>query len=281
LGNGERDSTLDHNTPTVQSGSHSRGRSLDKLAPSAIRSWPLCRNRTSVRRTLCAVAAEPDRGLARDRPVSRKKHLLIKVVVLAQNPARLARRSKPVAGVEAMAMQRLNRIALRMIAMAALAQAMGACSSDLSLNNVTLVPKPETLLRKPDWANFSGGKNDFELRPVTAADLVGPEGQCGSGPQAAGVADPTGAGATPPVAGGMSLQMTECDVVRRAGPVEKIDFGANDRGERAVTLTYLRGSWPGVYRFVGGRLVSIERAPGPPPAPAKPQKATTKKPAGT
>jgi hypothetical protein len=69
-------------------------------------------------------------------------------------------------------MQRLNQIVLRMIAMAVLACAMAACSSDLSLNNVTLVPKPETLLRKPDWATFSGGKSDFALRPVTAADLV-------------------------------------------------------------------------------------------------------------
>jgi len=172
-------------------------------------------------------------------------------------------------------MQRLNQIVLRMIAMATLACAVAACSSDLSLTGVTLVPKPETLLRKPDWATFSGGKND-ELRPVTAADLVGAEGQCDSGGQAA--ADPTAAGGS--AAGGIALQMTECDVVRRAGPVEKIDIGS-ERGERAVTLTYLRGPWPGIYRFTGGRLVSIERAPGPPPAPAKAPKASTKKPAGT
>jgi len=175
-------------------------------------------------------------------------------------------------------MQRLNQIVLRVIAMATLACAMAACSSDLSLNGVTLVPKPETLLRKPDWATFSGGKSDFELRPVTAADLVSAEGQCDSGAGQA-AADPTAAGGT--VAGGIALQMTECDVVRRAGPVEKIDIGSGERGERAVTLTYLRGPWPGIYRFTGGRLVSIERAPGPPPAPAKAPKASTKKPAGT
>jgi hypothetical protein len=205
---------------------------------------------------------------------------LIKVMVLTQNLGRWARRSRPVVGVRAVAMQRPNQIVVRTIAMAALAYAMAACSSDLGLNNVTLVPKPETLLRKPDWATFSGGKNDFALRAVTAADLVGAEGQCRSGPEQA-AADPTAAGAAPSVAGGIALQMTECDVVRRAGPVEKIDFGSDDRGERAVTLTYLRGPWPGVYRFAGGRLVSIERAPAPPPAPAKPQKAPAKKPAGT
>jgi hypothetical protein len=171
-------------------------------------------------------------------------------------------------------MQRLNQIGLRAIALGAFCSALAACSSDLSLNNLTLVPKPETLLRKPDWATFSGGKSEFALRPVTAADLVNAAGQCaGEGEQAA-------AGAAP-VAGGIALQMTECDVVRRAGAVDNIDFGSDDRGERIVTLTYLRGPLPGTYRFAGGRLVSIERAPAPPPAPAKSQKAPAKKPAGT
>lgn len=172
------------------------------------------------------------------------------------------------------------------VALAVLAVMLGACSSDLSLNNVTLVPKPETMLRKPDWATFSGGKSNFELRPITAADLVGPDGQCAAGPEQ-GFVESAAAGAAPaaaPVTGGIALQMTECDVVRRAGPVEKVDFGVNDRGERAVVLTYTRGSWPGVYNFIGGRLASIERVPGPPPAapaPAKSQKATPKKPTGT
>ena len=155
-----------------------------------------------------------------------------------------------------------------MIAMATLGAAVAACSTDLGLNNVTL-PKPETLLRK----------HDFTLRLVTAADLVNAAGQCSSESAQAG-SDPT-VGAAPAVAGGIALQMTECDVVRRAGPVEKIDFASDERGERIVTLTYLRGPSPGIYRFEGGRLVSIERAPTPPPAPAKSQKAPAKKPAGT
>ena len=76
--------------------------------------------------------------------------------------------------------------------------------------------------------------------------------------------------------------MTECEVVRRAGPVEKVDLAANERGERSVVLTYLRGPAPGIYRFTAGRLSSIERAPEAAPAPEKPRKATNaKKPAGT
>lgn len=179
-------------------------------------------------------------------------------------------------------MRRVNEMALRITAMAALALAVGACSSDLSLNNLTLAPKPETLLRKPDWATFSAGKNDFLLRPITPADLVSAEGQCAAAPgQAAGFADPATAGSAPPATGGIALQMTECDVVRRAGAVEQIDLSVDDRGDRTVVLTYIRGPLPGVYRFSGGRLVSMERAPAAPPAPAKSQKAITKKPAGT
>ena len=213
-------------------------------------------------------------------PGKRQKALLIKAMVLTQNPARRARRARS-REFGALAMQRSNRIVVRAMAMAALVQALGACSSDLSLNNLTLVPKPDTLMRKPDWATFSAGKNDFTLRPLTSADFVNQDGQCaGAAEQARGSGDQAGAEGAAPV-GGIALQMTECEVVRRAGPVEKIDISADERGERTVVLSYLRGSAAGVYRFVGGRLVSIERAPGPPPAPAKSQKSTAKKPAGT
>jgi hypothetical protein len=164
-------------------------------------------------------------------------------------------------------MRRLDRIALCPVAFFVLAFVLGACSADLSLNNVTLTPKPDTLARKQEWAtpNFD--------RPITSADLIGADGQC-SGPP------PGSADANAPVAGGIALQMTECDVVRRAGPVETIESGVNARGERSVVLTYVRGPWPGIYRFASGRLVSIEKAPAPPPAPEKAQKGA-RKPAGT
>jgi len=204
---------------------------------------------------------------------------LIKIMVLTQNPVRRARRARS-REFGALAMQRSNRMVLRALAMAALVQALAACSSDLSLNNLTLVPKPETLMRKPDWATFSAGKNDSSLRPLTSADFVNQDGQCAAAAEQARGSDQAGAEGAAPI-GGIALQMTECDVVRRAGAVDKIDFGSDDRGERLVTLTYLRGPLPGIYRFSGGRLVAIERAPAPPPAPAKSQKAPAKKPAGT
>jgi hypothetical protein len=58
--------------------------------------------------------------------------------------------------------------------------------------------------------------------------------------------------------------------VHRAGGPDGIEFGS-EGGERAVVLTYTRGARPGIYRFGGGRLYSIERAPEPAGA-ATPQK---------
>ncbi len=90
-------------------------------------------------------------------------------------------------------MRRIDHARVRAVALAAMALLAGACSTNLSLDNVTLSPNPEKLARKPDWATFSGGKRDFELRPITAADLIDPEGQCAApaSEQASGPADST------------------------------------------------------------------------------------------
>jgi hypothetical protein len=152
-------------------------------------------------------------------------------------------------------------------------------------------------------------------RPVTAEDLVGPDGNCGFGapatseaqaqpaPAAAAAAPeapppPPGRAASgertsnqalyftagPPAAGGpaaraappevrqgargIGLEMSECDVVRFAGPPGNVQISANERGERIVTLTYLSGERPGIYNFVSGRLKTMERV-AEPQAPAK------------
>src|SRR5260370_37637839 len=86
------------------------------------------------------------------------------------------------AGVTRLARQRINRISLCAAALIALASALGACSADLSLNNLTLAPKPEPLPRKPAGSAQTWGRAGFD-RPVTAAGLVGAAVQCsGAGP---------------------------------------------------------------------------------------------------
>lgn len=89
-----------------------------------------------------------------------------------------------------------------------------------------------------------------------------------------------GAQPGPTVSGGIALAMTECDVAQRAGFPGNVEIGSEAGGERSVVLTYRQGPWPGIYRFRGGRLVSIERvevveAPKP-KKPAKPARPSTK-----
>jgi hypothetical protein len=68
-----------------------------------------------------------------------------------------------------------------------------------------------------------------------------------------------------PASGGVSLEMTECDVARRAGPPDKVEVSPSPGGERFLTLSYLRGPGPRIYHFASGRLVSIENLPAPAP----------------
>jgi hypothetical protein len=149
---------------------------------------------------------------------------------------------------------------LHVIALAGLALPMAACSTDVSSFNI--LPKLGTF----ESLTVATAPTNTELRPVTPADLVDPQGRCaGVGQDAAG-------------RGGIALEMTECEVVGRAGAPENIELGTTDRGERSVTLTYKSGPRPGIYRFAGGRLYAIERAEEPPPEPPKPKKPPAKKP---
>jgi len=203
------------------------------------------------------------------------------------------------------------------LAVAALAVALGACSTDLSSFSVTdLNPlKGNDPLRQADYNYFYKG-GQVTTGPVTAADLVGPDGRCAFAPapaassfpepvaapvpaQAPPAADPINPGsnralyftagpeANPRAAGatagglppevrngpsGISLSMTECQVVAVAGYTDRVEIGGNARGERETTLTYLSGERPGIYRFRGGRLVSMERV-AEAPQPKKPQRA--------
>jgi hypothetical protein len=168
-------------------------------------------------------------------------------------------------------MQSSSRTLLGALALAALGPVIAGCSGD-GLSGINVIPKTSEVMR-PDWLSYSGGKEEFSLRPTGPADLVGPEGQCSGAAEPDPNAEP---GTLPtPNQGGISLQMTECEVVRRAGTPERVEFGSTQGGERSVVLTYSRGVRPGIYRFAGGRLVSIERGPEP-AAPAR-QKAAPKK----
>jgi hypothetical protein len=143
------------------------------------------------------------------------------------------------------------------------------------------IPEMETF-RAPDSTNLFRrlsvtSYNEKTLPPVTAADLVDAGGNCAANyvppsGEASGAGDVTLKDAgVPLIPAAVGLEMTECDVVKRAGIADKVEIGANDRRERTATLTYLRGDRPGVYNFTDGRLKSMEMVdvPAPPSKTAK------------
>ena len=73
----------------------------------------------------------------------------------------------------------------------------------------------------------------------------------------------------------IALEMSECDVVKRAGIAEKVEIGTNERRERTATLTYFKGQRPGIYHFTAGRL-AVDGARARAGASAKPAKKPAK-----
>lgn len=136
-----------------------------------------------------------------------------------------------------------------------------------------------------DWHGRNGGYTYSELqestnsrRPVTANDLVNANGGCppAPAPAAAAPSPATAAmpGAAPPAAAapsllgeGISLGMTECEVVYRAGAASSVQIGNNANGDRTAVLTYNSGPRPGIYRFERGRLMDIDRVAAAAEAP--------------
>jgi hypothetical protein len=207
---------------------------------------------------------------------------------------------------------------------AMLAIALGACSSDtLSIADFNPL-KGSDPLRTADYNYFyrrdstgvgtvtaadligPDGRCAFDAMPATApypptpgaapapeaaSEPINPRSNSvlyfTAGPQAntqAGL--PQNPGVPPEVRNGprgVALAMTECQVVQLAGYTDRVEIGA-EGGRRSVTLTYMSGARPGIYRFMNGRLVSMERIEGlpepkkPKPAPRKTKTAKSKQP---
>ena len=170
-------------------------------------------------------------------------------------------------------MNDLGRNGMRGLALpvAMVALTLGACGS---MDRVPeLMPKASDFsLTGFEWNPYSKASmsvpSTFQRPPVTAADYVSADGSCA---EAAAAAESS---SEPKVAGAVALQMTECAVVRMLGAPEKVDIGANARGERLTKLFYSRGERPGLYSFTAGQLTEIERVAEP--SPAKPQKPAPK-----
>jgi hypothetical protein len=160
----------------------------------------------------------------------------------------------------------------RAAAVAVLACNVAACSSIWNS-----MPDPGEF-RLPDRSAFvPTTTNNFGLpisptTPVTTADLVNAQGQCPAPPAASSTR-------------GVSLDMTECQVVNTLGQPQSVDYASASAGldQRRLTMTYTTGERPGVYQFTAGRLSSIERGneqvPPPPAAAKKPARKPKQQPA--
>ncbi|MBX6426025.1 MAG: hypothetical protein IRZ09_08910 [Variibacter sp.] len=128
------------------------------------------------------------------------------------------------------------------VAACGLALGVAGCSADLALFKAD----------STWWSSGQSAASEPLSRAAPADALIGPDGSC---PQPAGE-----------VRRGVGLGMTECEVIHALGPTSLIDIGSNERGERAVVLTYPEGAHAGIYRFTAGVLVSVERLPEAPKA---------------
>ena len=158
---------------------------------------------------------------------------------------------------------------------------LAACSGP-DLSQISMPKVDSSILVTPNFNEFQ--KREQSLGPIGPQDLVDASGRCAAaatsapGPDVAGGGQ--GAQGSAPAAQlsgrPIVLKMSECDLVGAAGAPQDIQIGANERGDRTTTLEYKAGVHAGIYRFVSGRLVSVERVEGPPVAPA--QKPPARKP---
>jgi hypothetical protein len=145
--------------------------------------------------------------------------------------------------------------------------------------------KMSDMFATPEWAKASQARSST-TRAITQNDLINQDGSCAAPASTDGAAPVAtdadaalaGQGELPQVQGGAALGMTECEVVQRTGAPDTFNISA-EGADRVATLTVTRGSNPGLYRFRGGRLVSIEQVAVPaqakPTRPSKSKKTAT------
>lgn len=185
------------------------------------------------------------------------------------------------------ALRKISRKAARMSGRATVVAALGlglaACASSVDFTQIRAPKFDSSTMFVPDPTQFAPKQEGS--KPITPADLVDANGMCAdmspppAAPPPSSEGNPENLSATPappPLARNVALQMTECEVVRSLGRASDIQISANERGDRVVVMTYATPERP-VYRFVAGRLATIERTAEPAPPETARKKAAPKK----
>lgn len=158
---------------------------------------------------------------------------------------------------------------------------LAACGSASDLTTSPWFAKPLNVTGAAGAYNYSQFEEDRQSqREITANDLVDANGACAGRPAPApapGGEQGSDLGAL--LGAGVTIGMSECDVVSRVGAPNSVNLGRAPSGERSAVLTVNGGPRPGIYRFTGGRLAEMDRvaelAPvvaATPPAAKKPEK---------
>jgi hypothetical protein len=176
----------------------------------------------------------------------------------------------------------------------AAALALGGCANVDVENKDAWFSKPFQVVSRGGGYTFSElQESKARTQPITANDLVAANGSCPPPPavqQAPAAAAANQPGSAPAatdtsalLGGGISLGMSECDVVFRAGAPNAVQIGKNPNGDRTAVVTFNSGPRPGIYHFEAGALMEVERmqtAPAPAQTakkkPASPAKASSK-----
>lgn len=152
------------------------------------------------------------------------------------------------------------------------------------MSEMNFFPNRGELFKSQDWGSSTSrvaAPDVFPSGPVSPEDQVDAAGHCGVAAAASAevsvgtIAGDLGTTTSPTpaaqgvVPGGISLGMTECQVVAHAGQPGQVNIGVDDKGERKAVLTYQSGPWPGIYTFAAGRLKVIDRVAQPEPTPAR------------
>jgi hypothetical protein len=171
-----------------------------------------------------------------------------------------------------------------------LAAALAGCANtDLFDQNERWFSRSIDLSGKTGGYTFAELQESSRNRALTANDMIDASGACPPLPAPTAAPEPSAAqgptpiptapDAAPTLMGqGVALNMSECDVVYRAGAPASVQLSKNQNGDRALVLTYNGGPRPGIYRFESGRLVDMDRVEVAAPAP-EPKVAKKKKPA--
>jgi hypothetical protein len=163
------------------------------------------------------------------------------------------------------------------------AAGLSACGGT-SVSEMNFFPNRGQLFKSQDWGAATKAAPDLiPTGPAPAESHVDAAGHCAAqataapasnaaagtvaGDLAAPAAPAEGQPALAP--GGISLGMTECQVVARAGQPSAVSIGAGEKSERKAVLTFQSGPWPGVYTFLAGRLKVIDRVAQAEPAKKK------------